>query len=229
LQQQESNTSRSSIIKDSIHLEILKVSTIPVSDATWFHSSEAVVMLRPYREDIFCAQILHDLELFYEMIYPFSTFQHILPFYVQCGRVTLCNQLIGSVLNSRCSNSSAIICAHWPETVNDVQTNDYNIKPRIGRVEYFCKHRIIASMPGKQQQEYEHILAYVKWYQSHPNSDFYGSSAIVCKNTHKEGSSCSFIPVQRIHAVCAYCELDIEIANVLEDVLIAIPLPAKFG
>jgi len=92
-----------------------------------------------------------------------------------------------------------------------------------------CKHRIIASMPGKQQQEYEHTLAYVKWYQSHPNSDFYGSSAIVCKNTHKEGSSCSFIPVQRIHAVCAYCELDIEIANVLEDVLIAIPLPAKFG
>jgi len=36
-------------------------------------------------------------------------------------------------------------------------------------------------MPDKPKQKCEHILAYIKWYQSHSNSDF---NAIVCKNTY---------------------------------------------
>ena len=38
-----------------------------------------------------------------------------------------------------------------------------------------------------------------------------------------------YIPVKRIHVVCAYCELNVVITIVPEDEFIAIPLAAKFG
>ena len=83
-------------------------------------------------------------------------------------------------------------------------------------------------MPGKDNQEHEHKLAYVKWYQKHVHEDWYGSSAVVCNNTINPDSPCSFIPIQRTHSVSAYSILNIEIAGVSETVFIAKPIATKF-
>ena len=58
---------------------------------------------------------------------------------------------------------------------------------------------------AKYKQVYEHELVYIKWYQKHLHEDWHGISAVVCSNTNDSDSPCSFIPVQRIHAVCEHC------------------------
>ena len=216
--------------EDETYFNTLNLSTMPLNDIQFFQSNKVIVMLPPFHEDTFCTEYLSNLESFYKMIYPNYTFEHISQFFVHCGRVTLCNQLIGSALNSRCSNSSSVIGAYWPTFRHDVQapSTDYNIKLRIGAIQYFFKHRVVASMPGKDIQHYEHKLAYVKWYQKHAHEDWYGSSAVVCNNTNDRDSPCSFIPIQRIHAVCAHCILNTEIAGVSENVFVAVPIPTKF-
>jgi len=198
---------------------------------TFFQSNKAIAMLPPFHEDVFCAKLLDDLMSFYKIIYPHCTVEHISPFFVRCGRATLCNQLVGSLLNSRSSNSSSVIGAYWPTFRSDVgvPSTDYSIKMRIGQVQYFCKHQSVISMPDKENQDNEHMLAYVKWHQKHSHDDWYGTSAIVCNNSYEPDSPCSFIPIQRIHVVCAHCVLNTEISNVSEDVFIAIPIPTKFS
>lgn len=80
----------------------------------------------------------------------------------------------------------------------------------------------------KSNHDYEHKLAYVKWYQKHPHEDWYGTSAVVCNKIYDPDPPCSFIPIQRIHAVCAHCLLNTEIADVSENVFVAVPIPTKF-
>lgn len=231
LNQHQSDVSLSSYSKDETYLDILNVSKMPLDNITCFQSSKAVVMLPPFHEDVFSADFFDDLQSFYKMIYPHHTFDHVSQFFLRCGRVTLCNQLIGSLLNSRCSNSSSVIGAYWPTFKSDTRTpsTDYNSKLRIGRVQYFCKHKVLINMSGKETQDCEHMLAYVKWYKKHSHEDWYGTSAIVCNNNYEPDSPCSFIPIQRIHVVCAYCLMNTEIATVNEEVFVAIPIPTKFS
>ena len=58
-----------------------------------------IIMLPPLHEDIFSVDLLKDLNIFYRMIYS-DNYEEITPFFVRCGRVTLCKQLIGSTMNS---------------------------------------------------------------------------------------------------------------------------------
>ena len=212
------------------NFNVINLSTMPLDGISFFQSNKAVVMLPPLHEDTFCAELLSNLESFYKIIYPHYIIEHISQFFVRCGRVTLCNQLIGSSMNSRCSNSSSVIGAYWPTFRADVQapSTDYSAKLKIGIIQYFFKHQIVASTPDKYKQEYEHKLAYVKWYQKHLHEDWYGTSAVVCSNTNDPDSPCSFIPIQRIHAVCAHCTLNIQIGTISENVFVAVPIPTRY-
>lgn len=187
-----------------------------------------IVMLPPLYEDIFSADLLNDLNLFYRMIYPDINENDIAstPFFVRCSRVTLCKQLIGSTMNSRCSNSSSVICAYWPVGTCNLSSVDYSARMRVGTVQYFCKHQVTLHQPNKDQHTQEHILAYVKWNQRHPQEDWYGASATVCSNMYEPATACNFILVQRIHSVCANCSLDTKIGSLHENIVIAIPIPA---
>lgn len=184
-----------------------------------------VTMLPPIHEDIFSADLLKDLNLFYSMIYPDFTIESATPFFVRCGRVTVCKQLIGSTMNSRCSNSSSVVCAYWPVGDCDMSSVNYSARMRIGTVQYFCKHQVTLCLPNSNQYNQEHILAYIKWNQRHSEENWYGISATVCSNMYEPATACSFIPVQRIHSVCAYCSLYTEIATLRENIVVAIPIP----
>ena len=93
-------------------LEMLNLSLLPPDRIPSFQRSSSVTMLPPFHEDIFSAELLKDLESFYKMLYPTYDIESVSPFFVRCGRVTLCEQVIGSVMNSRCSKSSSVITAY---------------------------------------------------------------------------------------------------------------------
>lgn len=209
---------------------ILNASLAPLDSIHSFQSSSTITMLPPLHEDVFCAEFLKDLEEFYKIIYPQCTFEYVSPFFVRCGRVTLCKQLIGSVMNSRSAKSSSVISAYWPTTMREVQTPiDYSARIRVGTVQHFCQHKIVLCTADNDKLNCEHILAYVKWNRRHAHEDWYGVSATVCESMCEADSPCSFIPVQRIHAICAHCLLNTKIHTIYENVFIAIPIPTKFS
>lgn len=130
-------------------------------------------------------------------------------------------------MNATSSNSSSVIAAYWPSRGNDLSTVNHSCLS-IGRVQYFCKHKATFIDSGKVKH-CEHILAYVTWKQKHPREEWFGISATVCVDMDDAPSVCCFIPVQRIHAVCAHCVIDMDICGLKETVFIAVPIPMKFS
>ena len=209
-------------------LEMLNLSLLPPDQIPTFQHNSSITMLPPFHQDIFSAELLKDLELFYKMLYPTCDIEIVSSFFVRCGRVTLYEQVIGSVMNSRCSKSSSVITAYWPTTGSDFSSIDYSMRMSVGTVQYFCKHRVVLCTVDNVKRNADHVIAYVKWNQKHPHAEWYGLSATVCSDMHEPPSVCSFIPVQRIYAVCAHCMPKIQMGTLYETVFIAIPIPTRF-
>ena len=136
--------------------------------------------------------------------------------------------MIGSMTNASTCNSSSVIAVYWPSRCADISEIDYS-HTNIGRVQYFLKHQATFCGSGEIAKRSEHIFAYVAWNQHHLHPEWFGISANVCLIMYESLSMCSFKPVQQIHALCAHCELDIEIDGLKENVFVAIPVPMKFS
>ena len=76
-------------------------------------------------------------------------------------------------------------------------------------------------------QNFEHVFAYVFWKQSHPQIDYFGTSATVCSNISEPLSPC-FIPVQRIACWCAHELISVDFNGLVETVFVACPVPLRF-
>ena len=220
----------SNLTTESDHdiFDILNMSVSPPLSIPSFQKTNVINLLPPFHEDIFVSELLNDLETFYTMLYPQYSIECISPFFVRFGRVTLCDQLIGSVMNSRSSKSSAVITAYWPTTGCDLTSINYGAHMRVGTVQYFCNHQVVLRTVDNTTQKFEHVLAYVQWKKKHQNEEWFGISATVCCDLPEPASACSFIPVQRIHSVCAYSLLNIEIGTLRESVFVAVPIPTRF-
>ena len=223
--QQPSTSSLTSVPSEDDTLRMLKMSSSPLTSIHSFENYCGIAaLLPPFREDVFASELVKELELLYKQLYPHRVVGRVSPFYVRSGRAALWNQVIGSVMNATSCNSSSVITAYWPSRGNDLSKTD-DSRMRVGRVQYFCKHR--ASFCDSDTSE--HIFAYVAWKQKHPHEEWLGISATVCLNMDEAPSMCSFIPVQRIHAVCAHCVLDVDIHGLKENVFIAVPVPMKLS
>ena len=143
-------------------LEILNLSLLPPDHIHTFEHDSSVTMLPPFHQDIFSAELLKDLELFYKMLYPTCNIESVSSFFVRCGCVTLCNQVIGSVMNSRCSKSSSVITAYWPTTGNDFSSIDTSVQMSVGTVQYFCKRQVVLCSVDNVKRNANHVIAYVK-------------------------------------------------------------------
>ena len=128
----------------------------------------------------------------------------------------MADEIIGSI---ECqSDRASTISAYWPthgsqlpQTINEIS---------FGQVQYFIKH--IIKVGG---EEVEHTFAYIKWYEKHICSDYFGSNAIVCQKHHAPHSVFSYMPVQRIFSICAKGQLKMAIQNnLLEDIIVIIPI-----
>lgn len=125
---------------DEHALKILKMSTDPLSSIDSFENFGVSALLPPFREDVLDSMFVKDLESLYSQLYPCQVITHVSPFYVRAGRALLCNQVIGSVMNSASCNSSSVIMAYWP-TGGSISNVDYS-RMRVGRVHYFCRHKV---------------------------------------------------------------------------------------
>ena len=214
--------------EDQSTLNVLNMSLCPLNSIPSFNNNHAASLLPPFREDVFTSQLLKDLTSLYGKLYAHLSVSHhfISPFFLRSGRINFCGQLIGSEMNAT-SSCSSVIMAYWPSKGDDLSTIDYGERMAVGTVQYFCKHRVTLVNSDNHEEDYEHVLAYVSWKQRHPHSDWYGISATVTINMYEFTSWSSFIPVQRIHCVCAHSVLEVDIHGVHESVFIAVPIPFK--
>ena len=70
---------------------------------------------------------------------------------------------------------------------------------------------------------------YVGIYERHAHDGWYGTSATVCTNTFETASIFSFIPVQRIFAVGAYCRTEVSLSGIDETVFVSAPVPMRLS
>ena len=193
-----------------------------VSSFSTFHNTGVVKCLPPLPEDVFCLFLVNSSRILYAQLYPTCAITDISPFFGRCGRIALCGELIGSVMNSRSSNSSAVISAYWPARGHDISSTDYGKRMRVGVIQYFCKHQVTMHTDG-EVKDCEHEL----WKQQHPHEDHYGFSAAVCVNVFETPSVCN-LPVQRIHSICAHSTVGVAIQGIHENLFIAVPIPMRF-
>ena len=70
-----------------------------------------------------------------------------------------------------------------------------------------------------------HLLCHVSWYKPHAKEDWFGYSAIICKDEMEEESLFSFIPLQRLMPPCTLGYFDLKFdLDTFEIVLVAVPL-----
>lgn len=50
------------------------------------------------------------------------------PFYIQSGHVSLCDQVIGSIINASSCNSSSVVTAFWPAKGSNFIDINYSCK-----------------------------------------------------------------------------------------------------
>ena len=209
-------------------LQILRCSTLPLSSIHSFKSTGIATLRSPLYEDIFDTLAAESLKLLYVQLYPNEIIDKISPFYERSGRVTLCGQLMGSVLNASSCASSSVIMAYWPVNSSTLDNIDYSHK-RIGIVQYYFRHKIVLQQADGSCKYEEHIFAYVIWKQRHPNEAWFGISATVCLDLNEPNTMCNYIPIQRIHDLCAHCLLKLNIAGFEETVFVAIPISLKYA
>ena len=126
-------------------------------------------------------------------------------------------------MNKRSAQSASTIAAYWPTEGNNISNID-NSHKSIGRVLYYFTQSITVRRASVLRSEkLQYTMACVQWMEIHPQHCLYGISAIVCSNVYKGPSLCSFIPVLRILAKCATCEILLD----HEKVIVACPIPIK--
>ena len=216
------------MIGDELIVNIFNLSRCLITSLCnhFFASNTLIKCLPPYYDSVFDYEQLQQLKLTYQQLYPHLEVTRLSPFFVRVGRVSFCDEVIGSVLNCKTANSSSVIGAYWPGSGNHLPTTAITTL-RIGVIQFFVKHLFTPQLC--QGSEVEHIFAFVLWKKLHRNRDFFGISAQVCSTTSETPSPCSFLPVLRIACKCAHLVTDVNMFGSKEHVYIAIPIPLKFN
>lgn len=94
---------------------------------------------------------------------------------------------------SRTVRSSYII-ASWVSDGGRIDIN--SAQPRPGKVSFYIRQNVLVD--GEYRT---YLLAYVLWYQSHPDRNYFGEPLqVCCKDLFEQLGPASFIPVQRIQS-----------------------------
>ena len=196
------------------------------SITSFVYDPHVVTLLPPYTDVVLDDQFKTLLSSLYEELYPDKVFHHISSFIQRYGRVIIYGDIIGSVVPGQNNRKSSIIMAHWPSRGASITSTDCS-RPSVGEVQYFFKHSItVRTEEGLLCLK--HVFAFVRWKQTHPLMDWFGTSATVCSNMFESLYPCNFIPVQRISCRCAHALISVNFGHMVETVFIACPLPLRF-
>ena len=212
---------------DSLHLMHMSWAHLSSIDSFAWKSSDAIIPLSPFYENVFDNEFAQQLQKVYEQLYPGRNITHIPRFFKKFGHVLIAGELIGSDMRGSNSRCSSVVMAFWPNRGSSLNNIDYTTM-RVGVVQYFLHHTLSYCTDNETKQD-EHLFAYVRWKELHPCHDFYGVSATVCVDMFHFYDACCFLPVQRIACRCACITMPVNLNTVTETVFIASPVPLKYS
>ena len=127
----------------------------------------------------------------------------------------------GELYGSSFSRSirSSYVLASWVSTGGRINIRDS--EPRAGCVQFYMRQNV--SVAGEYKP---FLLAYVIWYQDHPERSYFGNPLqVCCKDLFEQLGPASFIPVQRIYSkfVPAFDKVK------GENVMVVCPIPRKIA
>lgn len=78
-------TTAASLEEEEI-LRLLTLSSTPLNSISSFESSSATILLPPLRNDVFTSELIGELKVLYEQLYPQREFTSFSPFFSRSGR-----------------------------------------------------------------------------------------------------------------------------------------------
>ena len=188
-----------------------------------YNDSIFTQLQEPQLESVFNSHDCEQLHSLYQQLNPHCSIEYISPFYIRSGRASIGGDILGSTMNNRSARSLSTIAAYWPTEGNSISCINYSHKS-IGKVSYYFTQSITVRKAGAlMSQKMQYTMAFVQWMETHPQHSLYGISATLCYNTYMSPSLCSFIPVLRIIAKCASCNIVLDD----EEIFVACPIPIK--
>ena len=214
--------------KEMSHTTTFEIYLLALTGTESFYNLESVITLPPFQQKILSSDLLEDLKVLYRTLYPNMLLPHVSPFYDHYGRIMLGGDVIGSSMPGPNNSASSVIMAFWPDSGNFHSIN-YS-RMRVGVVQYFLKHTTtLASDTENTCIEVQHVLAYVKWKEQHPQFDWFGVFATVCVDMFTSQTPSNFLPVQRIACRCAHTIIPVTFENnCTETVFVASPFPIRY-
>lgn len=168
----------------------------------YFSTGKGINLLPKVYEKVLSLQQIGHMKPFYSLLYPKHSMVHFSHFYEYSTSASL----FGESYNSG-SKRNSVYTSLWPRNCSSTSSSN-NFVNRVCRINYFLKHTVTLShTETKSIVRSTHILCHVAWFKAHVNTDWFGQSAIVCKNQFEEESLLSFIPLQHLMAPCAFVTL----------------------
>lgn len=136
--------------------------------------------------------------------------------------------VIGCNMPGANSLTSSMIAAFWPGMGSSLASIDGT--KNVSVVQYFVLHSIdlFKENNNSETERLQHLFCYIRWKKRHANTDWFGSSAIVCEDTFEPPDACCFMPIQRVVNKCAYSVMDITFDTYEDKVLVVSFIPLKY-
>ena len=188
------------VLKSSIWTEISLYSCLPPSCLDNLESHE-----------------VHYLRKMYKIISENVEEESILGNFERFSAVEIGGERYGSSA-SRSARSSFIL-ASWVSNGGRVNINSSELRP--GQVSFYMRQNVLVD--GEYQA---FLLAYVLWFQTHPEKDYFGQPLqVCCKDLFEQLGPATFIPIQRIQ--CKFVPVIDKVKR--ENVMIVCPIARKIS
>ena len=206
-------------------LEWKCMSTGPITEIDTFQITKHIKILQPISKRALNMTECKYLETVYQQLYPAKQIDNLSHFYLHANKVVLNDDIIGSVCSR--NKKASVIGAYWPSKGSTLSSIDYT-QLQIGTIQHFLEHKITLKDDSGTSVELCHLFCYVKWFISHPQRNWFGTSAIVTDLSQEADYPLMFMPVQRIVCRCAHASMSLDFPTGKEQVMIAIPLTRHF-
>lgn len=189
------------------------------NDTLYFCIENGINLLPKVYEKVLSLEQVSHMKQFYSLLYPKHSMVHFSHFYEYSTSASLFSESYNSG-----SKRNSIYISLWSGNCN---SSSNNFVKRVCRINYFLKHAATLShIETSSTVSSTHILCHVSWYKTHVKADWFGQSAIVCRNELEKESLFSFIPLQRLMAPCAFGYFTLKFdSDTSETVLVAVPIP----
>ena len=202
-----------------------QMSNAPLNEIDSFKIGNSCKVLDPKSKRAFKVDELKKLEIIYKQLYPNKQIESISHFYTYVNKVTMNNEIIGSVFSR--NKKASVIGAYWPHEGSSLECIDYT-KLLIGTIQNFIEHKLIMKDSDGTMLEANHLFCYVKWLIPHPERNWFGNSVTVSYLSESDNGPMNYMPIQRVVCRCAHTSMKLDFPSGTEQVHIAIPLTRNY-